>query len=347
VAAGELNQAPAAALRWELLESQPPSGERLTARLAVPSSRDDVFIALDAAGRRYVLVAIPAGEPRELAERISRGVDVRTLEMNAGTGALQPFVEIACLETEGHAALDTIALEIVAALQAGASIGRIRLVQNVLAKWRRFWSGVSQGLLSKEQQIGLFGELWFLCRWLAPAVGASQALQMWRGPTGARNDFEVQGVGIEAKTTSRLDAAHVIHGLEQLLEPPGGSLFLFSLCVRDEASGTDSLPRLVDEVRRLLIGDFVALSQFESAVAVVGYDDRLAGEYAKLVLRIREEGLYRVVDGFPRLIPTSLSAGLPPGVNGVTYELRLEAAATWLLARTPAAAAALLCDFTR
>jgi hypothetical protein len=103
----------------------------------------------------------------------------------------------------------------------------------------------------------------------------------------------------------------------------------------------------VDEVRRLLIGDFVALSQFESAVAVVGYDDRLAGEYAKLVLRIREEGLYRVVDGFPRLIPTSLSAGLPPGVNGVTYELRLEAAATWLLARTPAAAAALLCDFTR
>lgn len=347
MATGELSQAPAEALRWELLESQPPSGERLTVRLAVPSSRDDVFIALDAARRRYVLVAIPPGEPGELAERISRGVDVRTLEMNTGTGALQPYVEIACLETQGHAALDTIALEIIAALQAGASIGRIRLVQNVLAKWRRFWSGVSQGLLSKEQQLGLFGELWFLCRWLSPAVGAPRALRMWRGPTGARSDFEVRGVGIEAKTTGRLDAAHVIHGLEQLLEPPGGSLFLFSLCVRDEASGTESLPRMVDEARRLLAEDFAALSQFESAVAVVGYDDRLAAEYAKFVLRIREEGLYRVADGFPRLVPASLNAGLPPGVNAETYELRVDAAANWLVARTPAAAATLLNDFAK
>ena len=36
------------------------------------------------------------------------------------------------------------------------------LVQNVLAKWRRFWSGVSQSALSREQQLGLFGELWFM-----------------------------------------------------------------------------------------------------------------------------------------------------------------------------------------
>jgi hypothetical protein len=66
-------------------------------------------------------------------------------------------------------------------LQAGASIGHISLVQNVLAKWRRFWSGVSRGLLSKEQQFGLFGELWFFCRWQQHrrliAVGLQRAKQ--------------------------------------------------------------------------------------------------------------------------------------------------------------------------
>ena len=184
-------------LPWALVEGQPPGGERLTVRTALPGNHDDVLIALDAARRRYVLVRIPTGEPSELAERTSKGIAVQTVEMRVDGDRTENFVEIACLESQGHAALDTIAVELVEALVAGASIGRVRLVQNVLAKWRRFWSGVNQGVLSKEQQLGLFGELWFLSRWLCPSVGTAKALQMWRGPAGSRNDFEVQGMGIE------------------------------------------------------------------------------------------------------------------------------------------------------
>lgn len=335
------------ALPWALVEAEPPSGERLTVRRALPGRHQDVVIGVDAAKRRYVLVLIPIGEPSDLAERTSRGIAVQTVEMNVGDGRADKFVEIACLESQGHAALDTIAVELVEALEAGASIGRVRLVQNVLAKWRRFWSGVSQGVLSKEQQLGLFGELWFLSRWLSPSVGVTQAVQMWRGPTGARNDFEVQGLGIEVKTTGRIDASHVIHGLDQLLEPPGGTLFLYSLSVRDEASGTESLPRVVHEMRGRLADDYTMLSQFDATVYAGGYDDRLASEYSKLVLRIRDEGLYRVSEGFPRLVPASIPGGLPGGVSAVTYELRLDAAASWMLAKTPTAAATLLADFAK
>ncbi len=334
-------------LPWALVEATTPSGERLTVRTAFPGSHGDVLIALDAARRRYILVRIPSGEPSELAERISKGIAVQTVEMRVDGGRTENFVEIACLESQGHAALDTIAVELVVALMAGASIGRVRLVQNVLAKWRRFWAGVNQGLLSREQQLGLFGELWFLSRWLCPSVGAGKALQMWRGPTGARNDFEAQGVGIEVKTTGRVDAAHVIHGLDQLLEPPGGVLFLFSLSVRDEASGNDCLPNLVNEMRDRLTDDIPALLQFDASVYAAGYDDRLASEYAKLVLRIRDEGIYRVTDGFPRLVPASIIGGLPAGLNAINYELNLAAAAAWLLAKSPGAASKLLADFTK
>jgi Putative PD-(D/E)XK family member, (DUF4420) len=308
---------------------------------------EDVLIALDAAKRRYVLVRIPPGEPSELAERTSRGIAVQTVEMRVDGDRTETFVEIACLEAQGVAALDTIAVELVDALEAGASIGRVRLVQNVLAKWRRFWSGVNQGVLSMEQQLGLFGEVWFLSRWLSPSVGVAKAVQMWRGPAGSRNDFEVEGLGIEVKTTGRVDAAHVIHGLDQLLEPPNGALLLYSLAVRDEASGTESLPRLVEEVRGKLAGDHATLLQFESMVYAAGYDDRLAGEYAKIVLRVRDEALYRVSEGFPRLVPVSIVGGQPVGVSAVNYELRVDAAAAWMLAKTPAAAETLLVDFTR
>ncbi len=334
-------------LPWALVEAQPPGGERLTVRTALPGNHDDVLIALDAARRRYVLVRIPTGEPSELAERTSKGIAVQTVEMRVDGDRTENFVEIACLESQGHAALDTIAVELVEALVAGASIGRVQLVQNVLAKWRRFWSGVNQGVLSKEQQLGLFGELWFLSRWLCPSVGTAKALQMWRGPAGSRNDFEVQGMGIEVKTTGRVDAVHVIHGLDQLLEPPGGVLFLYSLSVRDEASGTDCLPKVVNEMRGRLAEDYQALLQFDAAVYAAGYDDRLASEYGRLVLRVRDEGLYRVTDGFPRLVPASVIGGLPAGLSAVNYELNLDAAAAWLLSKTPAAAAKLLVDFTK
>lgn len=263
---------------------------------------------------------------------------MQTVELRPSGEGIKRFIEIVCLDSQGHAALDTIAAELIEALEAGASIGRVRLVQNVLAKWRRFWSGIAQGVLSKQEQLGLFGELWFLNRWLVPALGVSAAVTMWRGPAGARNDFEAPGLAIEVKTTGRVDGGHVIHGLDQLLEPPGGQLMLFSLLVRDEASGTESLPAQVAEARWLIADDYALQSQFDALIYAAGYDDRVAAEYAKLVLRIRDSGLYRVADGFPRLVPASLVGGVPVGVGAVTYDLRLDAAGAWLLAASPSAA---------
>lgn len=335
------------AMRWDLLEAQPPTGERLTVRLAVPSRCTDVFIAVDAARRRYVLVRIPDGEPCTLSERTSKGIAVQTVEGNVdGSGKGGVFIEIACLEPSGYAAVDIVTGELVEALLAGASIGRVRLVQSVLAKWRRFWSGVAQNLLRKEELLGLFGEVWFLSRWLLPSVGLERGTSMWRGPAGARNDFEAPGLAIEVKTSGKLDGSHQIHGLEQLLEPAGGVLLLFSLAVREEASGVESLPRVVNDVRATLAADQSQLVLFESMLLAAGYEDAHAPEYEKVQLRIRGQGLYRVSEGFPRLVPASIVSGLPVGVSSVAYELRLEAAGAWLFTESPASAAKLLQDLS-
>lgn len=267
--------------------------------------------------------------------------------MNVGDGRLQCFVEIACLEDSGKASLDIVVNELADALDAGASIGRVRLVQNVLAKWRRFWSGADQGLLSRGEQLGLFGELWFLADWLAPSIGIARAAAMWRGPSRARSDFEGPGLAIEVKTTSKPSSIQTINGLEQLVEPQGGSLFLFSLCLREEASAADHLPGLVDRTRELSRGDEVALTRVETALAAAGYEDRHSAEYSKFRFRVRRQELFRVMEDFPRLVPDSLLHGVPPGVDGVTYEWSPDAAQRWLVASNPAAAAALLADFSR
>lgn len=332
-------------MRWDLVEAQPPVGERLSARLAMPSLCSDVFIAVDAARRRYVLVRIPDGEPTTLSERTSKGIAVQTVEGGFdGSDKAAVFVEVACLEQWGHPALDTVTGELVDALIAGASIGRVRLVQGVLAKWRRFWSGVPQNFLGKEELLGMFGELWFLSRWLLPSVGVERGTAMWRGPSGARNDFEAPGVGIEVKTSGKIDGSHRIHGLEQLLEPERGVLLLFSLSVREEASGTESVPKLVNDVKAALDSDQAHLALFESMLNAAKYEDAHVPEYEKVRFRVRGQGLYRVSEGFPRLVPASILNGLPAGLGDVTYDLRLDAAGPWLLSDSPAAAAKLLQD---
>ena len=335
-------------IRWDLLSAELPIGVRITVRLAMPNRRRDVFIGIDAAGRRHVLIEIPAGEPQALIERASRGIEVQVVSMKiASDGSLCDFVDIVCIDASGHGALDLVATEIADVLDSGAEPSRIEVVQNILARWRRFWADAGPGLLSYQSQLGLFGELWFLSRWVGPSVGFARGVQVWRGPLGARNDFEFAGAGFEVKTSARADGVHVVNGLEQLIEPADGALFLLSVSVRDEATAEDSLPALVRALRVALAHDFAHLSDFDAVLYASGYRDEMEHEYKKVKFRVRAERLYRVTAEFPRIVPESFRDVLPPGIGNVTYELDLECANSWLVARSPQAAQEVLKDFLR
>ncbi|AQV95654.1 PD-(D/E)XK motif protein [Cupriavidus necator] len=332
-------------LGWLGLQSEPPTGERLTTRLAFPGRRRDIFIAIDALSRRHILVELPEGETGELVERSIRGISVATRELRIGNDETARFIDIVCLESQGHAALDVVAIELAGALDKGATIGRPALVRNVLAKWQRFWSGANQGLLTFEAQVGLFGELWFLLNWLGPVVGEAVAVSRWRGPLGARNDFEAPGIAVEVKTNSALDNRHTIHGVEQLLEPEGGELYLFSLRVREDCSAPHHLPGLILQARDALGTHHDALSTLEAVLEAAGYMDVFSQEYSKLRLRVRAETLYHVTEGFPRIVPQSFNAGVPAGVSGLVYTLSTDAATPWVKASEPSCAGPFISAF--
>jgi hypothetical protein len=322
--------------RWDLLNVQVPLDDRLIVRLAQPNRSLDVYIAVDGTGCRSILVRIPSDDQGVLKERISRGIRVQTIECKVDANGLKEvFVEITCLEPEGRPVLDLVASEIVDALVKFSSIKRIQLIQGVLLKWRKFWSDAPQKLLSKEQQIGLFGELWFLCKWLIPKIGTEKAVTMWRGPIGSRNDFESQGISVEVKTSGRIDESHQINGLEQLLTPDNSKLYFFSLLVRDEAGGPHSLGDLVRELKGLLEDNLLLRQRFEGMLAAADFQESDIEQYQKTRFRIRGQGLYLVEEGFPRLIPQSIEGGTPIGVHDVKYGLRLHGAQKWLVADNP------------
>jgi hypothetical protein len=160
--------------------------------------------------------------------------------------------------------------------------------------------------------------------WLVPKIGIGQAASRWRGPFGARHDFEWPGRSVEVKaTTSVRGEIHRIHGIDQLVPPDGGDLLFFSLRLREEAGASNSLPSLVALCRKQLTMNDDALAQVETGLAQIGYSLAHEEDYEKLRLRVVEEGLFTVNDRFPRITPTCFKAGVPPGVERVEYEINL------------------------
>lgn len=307
---------------WARLDASLPSGELLTARLAMPEVTNKLLAALDAEKRRHLLIPLQPHED-ELHDDQSRGLNVITRELVVKEQGNGRYLDICCNDTTGYVALDLIGGELAAGL-VSAKASPTRLVELVLAKWRRFWGQLPRQMLSYEEQLGLFAELWFLSTWLATHVGMKDAVTPWRGPFGARHDFEWVGRSIEVKaTTSTRGRIHRINGLDQLTPPDNGDLMFFSLRLREERGASNTLPGLIAACRAKLESDPHTLDKFEVALAQANYSPAYEEEYARLRLRVVDEGLFRVERDFPRVTSASFKSGCPPGVERVEYEINL------------------------
>lgn len=319
---------------WSRLATSPPRGPELTARLASPDVSDRLLAAIDVQGRRHLLVALRAGE-NEFRDLQSRGLWVTTSDlMLLGRGPAR-YLDLICNEAPGYEALDVIGGEFAERLAAGAE-EPCESVARILTKWRRFWGNVPHETLSREDQLGLLGEVWFLAYWLAPQVGPQQAATRWRGPFGGRHDFEWVGRSVEVKaTTSVRGLMHRISGIEQLAPPDRGDLLFFSLRLREEAGGVNSLPGVIGDCRARLEHDDEALGKFDAALAKAGYSPAHEDEYRRLTLRLVAEGLYTVQGDFPRLTPAELRSALSSGVEHVDYVINLGGCDHLIVAREP------------
>lgn len=319
---------------WSRLQQSLPTGDDLTARTAAPDLTERLLCALDADGRRRLLV--PLGPDEEgLQDSQSRGLTVRTDELKVRGSEPARYIDVTCHDAAGHDAFDLIGGELAESL-ALRMWSPAEVVTRILTKWRRFWGHLPSAMLSREKQLGLFAELWFLSTWLVPRAGPVAAVQRWRGPFGARHDFEWQGYSVEVKeTTSTRGVIHRINGIDQLVPPIDGELFLFSLRLREEGGASNNLPTLVDSCRQQLAEHDDTSCRFESALVQLGYSSAHEEEYACVRLRVAGQGVYAVRDDFPRLTASQLSSGVPAGIERVDYEINLAGFERLLVAERP------------
>lgn len=311
---------------WDELPS-PASGTELQAIQVMGES--GVWVARDSAGRPHLLVRVPDGTAFESAGTHGLGVIVRRHRVMGMPDA--SYVDLVCQDPAVVRTFAAVVSDLVRETAVAEPAERRSRLLAVLNEWRWFW-GVDPTRLSPTDALGLFGEMWFLVRW----VGVSaEAIEAWDASNGARHDFQWPERSVEVKTTSRSGPVlHTIQHLEQLEDPETGELSLFSLRVVRDTLSSNTLKSLVDVATAAVAANPAVRSELYAKLSRRGYTPADSAQ-ARIPYRVVEEALYRVCDGFPRLTRASFADGLPVAITKLSYQLDMNACAGWRVATTP------------
>ncbi|MCZ2849130.1 PD-(D/E)XK motif protein [Modestobacter sp. VKM Ac-2978] len=157
--------------------------------------------------------------------------------------------------------------------------------------------------LSREREIGLYGELLVLERLLS-RVSAETALATWLGPEAAEHDFALPIGDLEVKTTGSENRIHWISGLDQLSPSPGRTLFLLSLQITLAGAGPGrSLEELIAEIRGAL---GASTPKFDDSLRSSGWRDDHGRRWQRW--RLRSHPLCLSIACLPALTSDTLAA---------------------------------------
>lgn len=304
---------------WEVLASR--SGPEHALRvLSVSEGPRPVRVAFTPDEHRGLLVGLADDELVRLPRSLRRGV-VGALRAEDTYFEVPPagqmrFLHVWCTDRRADQAFEAFCALLWESVEVG---GVTEALQECCEEFRRLLQeDVSQPI--PPTALGLIGELLVLAKLveLDPSL-----ISAWTGPLGARHDFRRGDVAIETKTTLRSEArgrAVRIADIDQLEPPEGGRLYLYLVRVEQAMDGALSIRSLADRVAGLL-GASEAMAFRKTLEEYLGHSS------AEGRFQLNEEVAYRVDDGFPRLTRPRLALGrLDPGVEHVTYVLRLEGA---------------------
>lgn len=189
-----------------------------------------------------------------------------------------------------------------------------------LMQWKQFLDVNGNQGLSPEAQRGLYGELRFLRDVLFPHLDITRAVNCWQGASRKNQDFQISGTGIEVKTSVAKQHQKISVANElQLDDNELDSLYLYFLSLKEIYDRGETLPGIVDSIRKMISLKNGPSAEFETQLFNAGYLDKHRIRYCKTGYRDRDIQIFRVDENFPRIIETDLK----PGVGDVHYSIDL------------------------
>tara|TARA_Y100000741_G_scaffold288665_1_gene228658 strand:- start:3118 stop:4113 length:996 start_codon:yes stop_codon:yes gene_type:complete len=198
---------------------------------------------------------------------------------------------------------------------------------NTLNSFDSFFKNQKRGL-SKVAQQGLYAELFFLKNHIITnSEIVSYAINNWRGPERAHQDFRFERGNIEVKSTMQKDPINISITNEKQLDPRplesiNNKLFLYVLCLDEINPKENTLPTIIDDIYTMLDNHNSAdRSAFTNRLNTAGYYEMHEEYYKDIGYYVRKELLYNVNTSiyFPSI------TDLPSGVGDIKYTIDLSA----------------------
>lgn len=205
------------------------------------------------------------------------------------------------------------------------SVSEEEAVSSVLTRFEDFRELMQgeRGSLSQESARGLIAEHLVLLEYLNESeTNYERLIRGWEGPFGGNKDFIFGNKGFEVKSIRPNATSIKISGINQL-DPNGLELYLLTYCldqVGNEHSDDEifTLRGLVNAVKGKFSRNHLAHSLYLIALAQTGYEEDEQG-FADVRYRLQKKTVYEVMDGFPKLIASSI----PAGVEKIEYSVNI------------------------
>jgi hypothetical protein len=276
--------------------------------------RFDIYAGMDSGGAAMLAVGTSSRPPGMDAEtgaleyvRIQRAGGSWIMALRLGKAGLETVFGRLCQDLADAAA--DVATE--AAL--------INLFRERLLLWKRLFRDGGSGLLENFQIKGLTAELLALEGFIAACPTDPLApLLAWTGPAGACQDFIFSEHAVEIKAVSPAAEAVGISSAEQLHDSVPLELRVYAL---REASPSEAnavtLPTLVSRIERLISDTQSAGTLFRNRLLEAGFIEH--DHYHTVAFTLSSVRGYAVADGFPRLVPANLPAGIPTVMYSILF----------------------------
>jgi hypothetical protein len=302
-----LNPPPSLEAVWERLEQTDSLGvfQRIE-----EEHQGDFYAALDGRGRRG-LVLLSAGQPSSIPDLENLDVDCRKQQ----DGRWRTSIWLT--NKDFRAIFASLAQDVLDSTRDIPYDSIADFTTARILRWHDLLEAGGSGLGSWQLR-GIIAELVVL-RALFDLMAVPEAIEGWRGPLGAAQDFIFKRLRVEAKSIGPSARRVRITSADQLDVPSDVELRLVVVVLASmtaDAKDGFTISLLVDDIRAKLTAHPHALREFDRRLAAVGL-----GDLSDYVTVFRVDGLRNfAVDGdFPRIVRASVA----PGVEEVSYSIKL------------------------
>lgn len=183
--------------------------------------------------------------------------------------------------------------------------------------WKTMFKRDSSNKLPREVLQGLFGELYFMKKYMLDRFGAAVAVQAWSGPDAKSKDYAVDTEWFEVKTIGANTSTVHISSLAQLSSDHDGHLIVIKAeAMSDQFSNGESSIGELFEYIFAQINDETSEGIFLSKLSAFGFD--ASDESFMSKFDVKSMCSYKVSGDFSRLTEKDITR---PEICDVSYSL--------------------------